>query len=256
MNNWSPVPILMYHAVEDVPRPPQYKHFYVTRREFAGQMRMLKRGDYTPITFAALADAIAGGSPLPAKPVLLTFDDGYENLLTNAHPILRGLGFPYTVFLVSERIGKTNDWVIDEGYEATPLLDWTQIREMAAWDGVSFQAHTATHPHLNRITLEQLRYEISASKQQMEQQLQRPMDILCYPYGHWSDEVVEETRAAGYKMAVTTGFGRVRRDDDPLRLPRVSVYHVPFLSLTYGVGPWNFDWRLRTRKDGRTAPDG
>ncbi|BDI32150.1 polysaccharide deacetylase [Capsulimonas corticalis] len=256
MSDWSPVPILMYHAVEDAPRAPQYKHFYVTRSEFAAQMRMLKRGGYTPITFPILAEAMAGGATLPAKPVLLTFDDGYENLLTNAHPLLRDLNFPYTVFLVSERIGKTNEWVIEEGFDATPLLDWNQIREMAAWDGVSFQAHTATHPHLNRIGQDQLRRELTVSKQQLEQELQLPMDVLCYPYGHLSEEVVAETRAAGYAMAVTTEFGRVRRGDDPLRLPRISVYHVPFLSLTYGVGPLNFDWRLRTRKDSRSAPNG
>ncbi|MEO7718068.1 MAG: polysaccharide deacetylase family protein [Capsulimonas sp.] len=256
MNDWPPVPILMYHAVEDAARAPEYKHFYVTRSEFAGQMRMLRRGGYTPITFPMLADAMAGDAALPAKPVLLTFDDGYANLLTNVHPLLRKMNFPYTVFLVSERIGKTNDWVIAEGYEATPLLDWTQIHEMNEWDGVSFQAHTATHPHLNRIAPDQLRHEIYNSKQQLEQQLQHPMDVLCYPYGHLSDEVVDETRAAGYAMAVTTDFGRVRQNDDLLRLPRISVYHVPFLSLTYGIGPLNFDWRLRTRKDGRTVPNG
>lgn len=72
-----PVPILMYHAVEEALRPPKYKHFYVLADEFAGQMRMLKRAGYTPITFGQLAAARAGTASLPPRPVLLTFDDGY-----------------------------------------------------------------------------------------------------------------------------------------------------------------------------------
>ena len=257
MNDWSPVPILMYHAVESAPRPPKYKHFYVTRGEFAGQMRMLRRGGYTPIPFSLLADALAGKADLPAKPIVLTFDDGYANLLTNAHPLLRDLNFPYTVFLVSERVGKTNEWVIEEGYEDTPLLDWSQIHEMAQWEGVSFQAHTATHPHLDRISPEQLRPRdlgqqgsIGAEDAAADGRAVLP---LRPSQRRWS---WPRRRAAGYTMAVTTDFGRVRRGDDPLRLPRVSVYHIPFLSLTYGVGPLNFDWRVRTRKDGRPAPNG
>ena len=143
---WTPVPILMYHAVEDAVRPPKYKHFYVLADEFAGQMRMLKRAGYAPITFKTLAAARAGTYSLPPKPVVLTFDDGYANLKTNVHPLLREMGFPYTVFLVSERVGKTNDWVVPDGYEATPLLTWADLREMQADGGVAFEAHTATHP--------------------------------------------------------------------------------------------------------------
>ena len=126
----------MYHAVEDALRPPKYKHFYVLAEEFAGQMRMLARAGYTPITFEALAAARAGTVCLPPKPVVLTFDDGYTNLKTNVHPLLRELGFPYTVFLVSERIGKTNDWVVPDGYEATPLLTWEDDQRNAdGWRG-------------------------------------------------------------------------------------------------------------------------
>jgi len=241
----------MYHAVEDAPRPPEYKHFYVLATEFSGQMRMLKRAGYTPITFAALAAARAGTGGLPPKPVLLTFDDGYANLKANVHPVLRQLDFVYTVFLVSEKIGKTNDWVAGEGLAPTPLLSWEEIREMQAGGGVEFEAHTATHPHLADIAADAARQEMGVSKDCLEQALQKPIETLCYPYGNFSDGVLDMAGELGYTQAVTTEFGRARRTDNPLRLPRISVYHVPPFSLTYGIGPLNFRWRLETRKDNR-----
>lgn len=248
---WTPVPILMYHAVEDAARPPQYKHFYVLAAEFAGQMRMLKRAGYTPITFGILAAARAGAETLPPKPVLLTFDDGYANLKTNVNPLLRALGFPYTVFLVSERVGQTNDWVVSEGYEPTPLLNWAEIEEMQADGTVIFEAHTATHPKLAEIKPGDARREMAECKDALEQKLQKPITTLCYPYGSVNDAVQDMAGELGYTQAVTTEFGRVRANDSALRLPRISVYHVPPFSLTYGIGPLNFRWRLEARKDTR-----
>ena len=251
---FDPIPILMYHAVEDALRPPKYKHFYVLAAEFAGQIRMLRRAGYQAITFADLAGARDGTKALPRKPVLLTFDDGYANLLTNVHPLLREIGFPYTVFLVPGKVGTTNDWVIPDGYEATPLLDWTQIAEMRADGGVEFHSHTMTHPHLAEIGREIAREEMRRSKDMLEQRLGAATDVLCYPYGNYNQSVVQEAAEIGYRMAVTTEFGRARVGDladDPLRLPRISIYHVPPFSLTYGIGPLNFRWRVESRKDTR-----
>ena len=165
--------------------------------------------------------------------------------------MLRELQFPYTVFLVSTLVGKTNDWVAAEGYEPTPLLSWEEIGEMQADGGVDFQPHTATHPHLADLTEEHARRELAEAKDTLEQRLQRPMKTLCYPYGSYNDVTRQLAREAGYTQAVTTDFGRVRHADDALRLPRISVYHVPPVSLTYGIGSLNFRWRLESRKDTR-----
>ena len=77
------------------------------------------------------------------------------------------------------------------------------------------------------------------------------MTTLCYPYGSFNEGVMDMAGEVGYTQAVTTEFGRVRDTDHPLRLPRISVYHVPPFSLTYGIRPLNFRWRLETRKDER-----
>ena len=241
----------MYHAVEDSIRPPQDKHLYVLANEFAGQMRMLKRSGYHPIFFADLAAARAGTAELPPKPILLTFDDGYANLRANVHPLLQTLGFVYTVFLVSQKIGRTNDWVAAEGLTPTALLSWDDIQEMQRQEGVEFEAHSETHPHLTDISAQAARQEMADSKDCLEQRLQKPMRTLCYPYGSFNDGILDMAGEIGYTQAVTTEFGRVRRTDNPLRLPRISVYHVPPVSLTYGIGPLNFRWRLETRKDSR-----
>lgn len=248
---WRPVPILMYHAVEASLRPPRYKHFYVQAQEFAWQMRALKRAGYTALSFPQLAEALDGVSPLPSRPVLLTFDDGYANLLPHVHPLLRELGFPYTVFLVPGKIGGTNDWVAAEGYEPTPLLGWNDIHTMQSEGGAHFQAHTMTHSRLSRLPIEEARHEMQACKDALEQRLQARVTTLCYPYGDVNDAVRDAAGEAGYQMAVTTQTGRVRQGDDRLRLPRLSVTHVPPLSLTYGVGALNFWWRVRSWKDAR-----
>ena len=253
---WTPVPILMYHAVEDEPRPAKYKHFYVTASEFAFHIRWLKTAGYQPISLDTLLSAMDGKAALPDKPIVLTFDDGYENLIRNAAPLLAELGWPYTVFLVSERIGQRNEWVVAEGYEPTPLLSWPQIHELSAQGFARFQPHTVTHPRLKELDEPMIRREIADCRDQLQDRLQTAMNCLCYPYGDYSPRVIEVAREEGMLMAVTTEFGRVRRNDDRFALPRVSIYHVPPVSLTYGIGPINFMWRVATRNDTRRARQG
>jgi peptidoglycan/xylan/chitin deacetylase (PgdA/CDA1 family) len=194
---------------------------------------------------------MAGDATLPEKPVVLTFDDGYANLMPNVDPIMLERHWPYTVFLVSDRVGGRNEWVVQGGYEPTELLGWRQIYEMHRNGCASFQPHTATHPNLSTISAHLIRDELVRSRESLEQRLQLPMKTLCYPYGGYTDTVVDIAREAGYQQAVTTDFGRVRVGDDPMRLPRISIYHVPPISLTYGPAGMNFDWRVQKRADSR-----
>lgn len=248
---WSPVPILMYHAVEKTAHANPYKHIHVTTPEFGWQMRSLKQKGYTPISFKALHAAMDGTGSLPERPVLLTFDDGYQDLYDNAHPLLAEMGFPYTVFLVTQRIGEDNRWVAPEGLIPFPLLSWDQIKQMHKSGNVSFQPHTLTHPRLSKLPLDEARREIAGSRETLEQTLGIAADVFCYPYGDFSDEVAAIVEELGFASAVTTQFGRVRSPENRVRLPRISIYHVPPISLTYGVATWNYWWRIETRKDTR-----
>lgn len=243
----------MYHAIEDAPRPPREKHLYVQTKAFAFQMRALKKAGYQAVTFDALGDALHGETPLPPRPVLLTFDDGYADLERHAHPVLRECGFAYTVFLVTGKMGTINDWDTHKGYAPAPLLSWDAAKRLAQ-EGASLQPHTETHPRLADLPIEDAREEMARSKDAVEQQTGSPADVLCYPYGSVSEAVADAARALGFRMAVTTQTGRVRFGDDLLRLPRLSVHHVPTLSLTYGIGALNFWWRVRLWKDARPEP--
>ncbi len=251
MTVWKNVPILMYHAVEETAHPRPYKHLHVTRTEFEWQMRSLKKRGYNPVTFDTLLAAYAGIVALPAKPIVLTFDDGYEDLLKNAVPVLTEVGFPYTVFLVSNLIGKTNEWVASEGLTPFPLLSWPQIREIQATGLASFQPHTQSHPHLADIPLAGATTQMAVSRDVLQQQLGVAMDVFCYPFGSVNPAVAESAREIGYRCAVTTQFGRARQTDDPMLLPRVSIYHIPPFSLDYGPAGLNYWWRIETRKDTR-----
>ena len=250
---FAPVNILMYHNVEDGERGAEYNHFYVLAAEFRRQMQRLLRAGYRPCTLGQVGGALAGSaeSGLTDKSFVVTFDDGYQNLLRLVHPFLRSMEIPYTVFLVSDRIGQTSDWVIGEGFAPSPLLSWSEIDEMREWNGVSFQAHTCTHPRLDRLSHAEAFAEMNRCRQDLEQHLGTKVDHICYPYGSVSTEVAEMAAEIGFRLGVTTEFGRARPGDDPLRLPRVSVHHVPLISVKYGLRASNFWWRIKTRKDRR-----
>ncbi len=248
---WAPVPILMYHDVENARRERKYKHFYVLAKDFEWQMRSLKSAGYTPITFAELGAAMAGEAALPAKPIILTFDDGYKNVFRLAHPILSRLRMPYTVFVVTGKIGTVNDWVVPEGYETSMLMDWDEILQLKASGLADIQPHTVTHPRLSSLGDDDLRRELSQSKDDAEEKLQTATTTVCYPYGDHDDRVINMAADIGYKYGVTTNFGRVRPGDHPLALPRVSVHFVPTLSFDYGIASMNYWWKVKSRVDRR-----
>ena len=132
------------------------------------------------------------------------------------------------------------------------MLSKSELAKLATNPLVTLGAHTATHPKLDQLSSEVARGEISRSKQQLEHQLQCPVQHFCYPYGHHNNSVVELVREAGFLTATTTQHGRVNATgEDLLRLPRVSIYHVPPFSLTYGPCTFNFRWRVESRKDKR-----
>lgn len=155
MRHDGAVPILMYHAVADAPRRAVYG-LSVAPDAFAEQMRFLAEGGFTPLTASALATAWRNGRPLPRRPVLITFDDGYEGVHRHCLPVLAESGFPATLFV-------STGW-LPGPYEvggAAPdtMLDWDQVRELAA-GGVEIGGHSHTHPQLDLLTDERLWSEV------------------------------------------------------------------------------------------------
>lgn len=174
--NRKGIPILMYHHVDAPPKDEQNKKLWISARKFNRQMAYLWRHGYHPITFKELAEHIQDRGPLPDGPVIITFDDGAENVYTNAFPILKRYGFKASVFLISE--------------QSTLQLD--QLKEMQAY-GMEFGSHTKTHPNLLEIGEDRAREEIVESKKILEERLRTRIVVFAYPYGQGAyDERIQQ----------------------------------------------------------------
>jgi len=210
------VPILMYHRIIDIPgdrisMPPE---------KFAAQMRYLRDHGFHAVSLAALHRHLAESVPLPSRPVVLTFDDGYEDNLTTALPILREYGMTGTVFVISGWVGRMNEW--EAGQPRCRLMTWEQLAE---WHraGMEIAAHTMTHPHLPRLTDEEIAKELISCKQVIEERLGIPVNFLCYPYGDVDAGVKRITQECGYLGGVAIFENAPILRDDPYALRRVVM---------------------------------
>ena len=200
------IPVLMYHKVNPSPSTGGFG-LRVPPKQFAWQMKYLRKRGFKAITFNDLVRHWEKGTTLPVRPVIVTFDDGYQDNFIFAYPILKNNHFTATIFLVSGLIGKTNEW--DTKVHSQPknkLLTWSQIRLMEKY-GIEFGAHTVTHPSLTNISPDSAFSEITLCKETLEKELGHPVVAFAYPYGHYNDTTKSETAKAGFKAAVTTTVG-------------------------------------------------
>ncbi|MFF9487238.1 polysaccharide deacetylase family protein [Streptomyces sp. NPDC014676] len=211
------VPILMYHAVAADPNEAT-RALSVAPEAFAEQMAVLADRGLTPVTTAELAAHWRSGRPLPARPVLVTFDDGYEGVHRHALPVLAGHGFPATLFV-------STGWLrgpYDTGGGLDTMLDWDQVRELAA-AGVEIGGHSHSHPQLDRLDEDRLRSELILCKEIVSDQLGSVPASFAYPYGYSSRRVRRAVRETGYAQALAVGNGLARRAQGPYALRRVTV---------------------------------
>ncbi len=159
---------------------------------------------------------------LPRKPVVITFDDGYENFLINALPILKSQNFVSTVFLVANQLGGTNEWDSRNGDVEERLMDVRQILE-AHSGGTEFGSHTSDHADLNAVPKEEARRQIVDSKVKLEETLNLPIETFCYPYGRKNPEVEKMVAEAGYRLACSTEKGLNTDTTNPFALHRINV---------------------------------
>ncbi|MEV5547155.1 polysaccharide deacetylase family protein [Streptomyces sp. NPDC052309] len=211
------VPVLMYHAVAADPNDAT-RVLSVSPEAFAEQMALIAGRGLTPIGTADLAAAWRSGRPLPKRPVLVTFDDGYEGVHRHALPVLAKHGFTATVFV-------STGWLrgpYDTGGGLDTMLDWDQVRDLAG-EGVEIGGHSHTHPQLDQLGDERLRYELIHCKEIIADQLGTAPVSFAYPYGYSDRRVREAVRETGYAQALAVGNGLARRRQGPYALRRVTV---------------------------------
>lgn len=211
------VPILMYHRIADVPGdrnalPPE---------KFRKQMDFLAQNGFTTVTMEAVYDYYAAGKPLPQKPVLLTFDDGYEDNYSIALPILTKYQMNAVVFPIADWIGRENKW---ENFSKAPTrtMTWEELQKWQA-AGLSIASHTVTHPFLSTYAEDELKAELSKSKETLEYHLRRPIDFLCYPYGNFDQKTIAAMKSSGYKAGFAIFDGVPLWNIDLFALPRIPI---------------------------------
>ena len=207
IENCRKVLILNYHKVDDL-----FNSLSVSPSDFAEQMDFLNDNGYTTITPKELCDGIAGVSELPKNPVLITFDDGYLDNYTNAYPILKARNMKATIFAIAGFIGTHS------GY-----MNWSQLREMEQ-HGISIESHTMNHKPLEGLSDDQIRTELTDSKDLLEQQLGHPIKYIAYPTGTYNLHIASLAKAAGYEAAFTVKYGNVDMGSNVYALERVPVF--------------------------------
>lgn len=195
------IPILMYHQIDIAPKNALLPSLYVSPSEFERDMKYLYHEGFRTISLDFLIEILDSRNRLPRKAVIITFDDGFRSSYTKAFPVLKKYNFGATIFLVSDLIGRTDEWLQKKrGEVVSKMLPEEEIIEMSQY-GIEFGAHTCTHPHLIRIPIETARNEILESKRKIEEMLKKPVTSFCYPYGKLNDTVKKIVIEAGYKCA-------------------------------------------------------
>lgn len=204
----------MYHYVSEPPADADIyrRDLSVTPANFEAQLAWLQSQGYESITLTDLVYHLARGWPLPDKPVILTFDDGYRDNYTNAFPLLQKYGYTGTFFLVTGPID----------FENPDYLTWDMVEEMHQ-AGMDFQPHSYRHLDLRGTGLDFLIFEILAPKEAIEARTGETPRFYAYPSGRYDDRTIAVLKSADYWGAVITEQGATHTSDGLFELDRVRV---------------------------------
>lgn len=204
------IPILTYHYVREMPGEDDKagQGLSVTPGNFRKQMEWLKEHGYQPIDFNAVR-----AKDLPAKPVIITFDDGYRDAYDNTFPILQEFGFRGVFYIVT-------DWI---GRDLYLTADQIKLMDTA---GMQFGSHTLTHIDMTESDYSsgELKRQLTGSKKRLEDLLVKEVSDFCFPYGTVNNNAIDSVYNAGYKTATSTRSGIVKKGAYFLYLDRVRVH--------------------------------
>jgi peptidoglycan/xylan/chitin deacetylase (PgdA/CDA1 family) len=231
--------------------PPPHRYWLLTK-DFRRQMTFLVQFGYTSITFEDYWLYKSGQKPLPRKPVIITFDDGYVDTYTDAFPILREFGMKAVVFAVADPDIRESVWDNDRPEAVVPLMNSAQLLELrnAGWE---IGSHSLHHRNLPQLSPEEAWNEISRSKSILEYALHTPVRSFCYPYGSINQTVKKMVQDAGYTVGVAAWAGPAVFGKDDFQIRRITVikkHHflttqfATKLLTAYQYSRWAW-WRIR-----------
>jgi peptidoglycan/xylan/chitin deacetylase (PgdA/CDA1 family) len=208
------IPILMYHRIDELRPflPSITRRLTVTPGDFAQQMHWLHTHGFHAVSQRQLFAALEHGAPLPRRPVMITFDDGYRDVLTNAAPVLVRLHMPATAYVITARISGPDP----------SFLTWSELAQLER-DGISVGSHTVHHLELPALTDSVAMRELVDSRFAIERRLHHPVQWFAYPSGAENAHSSDLVRRAGYVLAVTTHPGDLQNAVSALELRRYEV---------------------------------
>lgn len=213
--------ILMYHRIGHRPGDG----LTVSPELFEKQLEYLRKNNFQTISLLDWYNSVKNGEKLPAKSVILTFDDGYKDNWDIAAPLLQKYGFTATVFMVAEQIGKINNW--DIGHSQRYGAELMSKEELSRWlqMGCQVESHGVQHLAWTNLTKEQMMAEASQSKKILEEELGIKIHFFCYPYGLLNDQSKEVLKKVGYLGALAILHGASWKTDpiDFFALPRIKI---------------------------------
>lgn len=244
------IPILMYHRVPDSKIESQHQT-YVTKNSFVSHLQFLRTMGFQSLTFSDLADFWHGRrdlSTFPKRPIVLTFDDGYRDNLTNALPILKEFGFRAVIYLLGDNSLDRNNW--DGPSERSMLMSKEERQELVRSGVFEVGSHAYDHIDLSKLTAEEASQQLRKSKAALEQEFGAPIISVAYPFGKTNGKVIEIAKDSGYEFAVGTDSGGVHLADDRWNVFRTNIFpRDGRFSLWKKSSPW---YRRRfLRKHGR-----
>ena len=207
------IPILLYHSISN-----DNSSMSLNINFFENQMRYLKNNGFETVDFNEIDTRLKS-----KKQIIITFDDGYKDILTNALPILKKYNFKATSFFVTNLIGQNNSWdVKKKSYIKKEIMNPSDILQWIS-SGMHIGSHSHNHVDLTKISEEKLLYELEFSKKFLEDKFDNKNNIFCYPYGKVNENVHYHTKKF-YSKAVTTNRSRysLKRHNTHL-IPRIDM---------------------------------
>ncbi len=229
LNGATTLRVLMYHKINDIPDNPTT----VPVGRFDEQLAQLGELGYTVVGLDAVLDHYTLGTPLPERAVLITFDDGYHDILQNALPVLTKHNCPAVIFVpvayMEDRTPLPHEMRLVERGVSNPTLDWGLMRELDA-GGVRVESHGIAHRPLADVSLDESVREIAVSKLKLEEKLGRPVRSYAYVKGseaHFHPVHESLLKQAGYEVAFTSISRANTAATNPFRLGRYNVEPYP-----------------------------
>ncbi|RUV22627.1 trifunctional glycosyltransferase/class I SAM-dependent methyltransferase/polysaccharide deacetylase [Mesorhizobium sp. M7A.F.Ca.MR.245.00.0.0] len=214
------IPVLMYHSVAEE-GPAALARFRLTPAAFASQMAWLRANGFHATTSEQLERSIANRQPFAGRPVLITFDDGFQNFADHAWPTLRANDLTAEVFLVTDLVGESAQWDSENG-PPTQLMDARTVRRLAA-EGALFGSHLATHRAIDGLSSSDLAAELLRSRMFIEHWTGRPTSAFAAPFSVTDRRLGRLAKESGYRIGFGSRHGPADLNCDPIDLPRIEI---------------------------------